>query len=297
MRRFVHIRCQAKGLSEDTIIDAAIQGIRGGLLAGKLTRKRPTSVQELLNKMEEYSRSELDHLRRKNEFTASRAKHAPHKEAVGGNPRDRPQRPRKPEGPDYPRQKEINQINPGPPEAVQSSCEAYNSSNRGGRTGRGRGRGGRGGRPSHDPATFYCELHGEGAGDRTKHCPQVVAMKESIVKQSVDNGRAVHHATSFARGEGWQNHNQNMIFPNQWHQVPAPQFAPAPPVQFDQTRQLNIRGDLPPPPPRPAIEAPPESRKSVNTINNGYNVVLAISGGVQPANRIQETAKRIRTKG
>ena len=61
MRRFIHIRCQAKGLSEDTIIDAAIQGIRGGLLTGKL-KKRPESVQELLNKMKEYSRSELDHL-------------------------------------------------------------------------------------------------------------------------------------------------------------------------------------------------------------------------------------------
>jgi Retrotransposon gag protein len=41
MHCFVHIRCQAKGLSKDTIIDAAIQDIIGGLLAGKLTRKRP----------------------------------------------------------------------------------------------------------------------------------------------------------------------------------------------------------------------------------------------------------------
>ena len=57
-------------MSEDTIIDATIQGIRGGLLAGKITSKRPESVQELLSKMEEYARSELDHLRRKIEMVA-----------------------------------------------------------------------------------------------------------------------------------------------------------------------------------------------------------------------------------
>ena len=104
-------------------------------------------------------------------------------------------------------------------------------------------------------------------------------MKESLAKQSTDHGRTVHHATSFAISEGWQNHNQNMAFANQWQQIPAPQYAPATSAQFDQTRKMNLQGELPPPPPRPAIEAPPESSKSVNTINRGYNVVLAISGG------------------
>ena len=102
-------------------------------------------------------------------MAASKVKqHAPAREASSSNPRDRLHHPIKPEASDYQRQKEVNQINPSPLEAVQGSCEAYSLANRGGRADRGRGRGGRGGWVPQDPTTFYCELHGEGAGHRTK---------------------------------------------------------------------------------------------------------------------------------
>lgn len=63
IRRFVHIRCQAVGLSDDSIINAAKQGLRPSPLRRKLTRTRPESVLELMWKLEQYARAEDDELR------------------------------------------------------------------------------------------------------------------------------------------------------------------------------------------------------------------------------------------
>ena len=124
MRRFVHVRCQAKGLSEDTIIDAAIQGIRGGLLAGKLTRKRPQSVEELFNKMEEYARSEMDHIRRKSELAAMRtSKQTPNKDVNMAQPKDIPRQGKKSEVFGHTSEQQVNQIESGLEETSQEVVE------------------------------------------------------------------------------------------------------------------------------------------------------------------------------
>ena len=116
-------------------------------------------------------------------MVASKVKpHTSAREASNSNPRDRLHHARKLEVSDYTRQKEVNQINSSPFEVAQVGSEAYNAATRGGRTSKGRGHGGRGGRVPQDPKTFYCEMHGEDAGHRTKRCPQVVATKESLAK-------------------------------------------------------------------------------------------------------------------
>lgn len=63
MKRFVHVKCQASGLSERTIIDAAQEGLQPGSLRSRLSRRPPQNVSELMKKMEEYARAEDDELR------------------------------------------------------------------------------------------------------------------------------------------------------------------------------------------------------------------------------------------
>ena len=97
MHRLVHVLCQVKCLSKDTIIDAAIQGIRGGLQARKLMRKRPQSVHELFNKKKKYAMSEVDHHRRKSEMIVSKTSktYPSNKETNAGQPKDKPKHSKK----------------------------------------------------------------------------------------------------------------------------------------------------------------------------------------------------------
>lgn len=60
---FVHVKCQAIGVNEDSVIDAAKEGLLHGLLRRKLTRHCPGSISELMRKLKEYARAEDDELR------------------------------------------------------------------------------------------------------------------------------------------------------------------------------------------------------------------------------------------
>ncbi|XP_062197293.1 uncharacterized protein LOC133900181 [Phragmites australis] len=70
-QRFVWVKCQVKGLSDDTVIDSTRQGLRSGALASRLVRKPAKDVDELFTKMEEYSRAEEDELLRHADRSAS----------------------------------------------------------------------------------------------------------------------------------------------------------------------------------------------------------------------------------
>ena len=64
-RRFLNIKAQAAGLADEVAIDAAINGLSIGPCAQYFVRKRPHSVQELFDKMEEFCRADADlHLRK-----------------------------------------------------------------------------------------------------------------------------------------------------------------------------------------------------------------------------------------
>ena len=80
-------------------------------MAGKLTHKRPKSVQELFNKMEEYTSSELDRLRRKSEIAVPKTlkTNASTRDTNVGQSRDKLKHVKKAEAFEYTsKQKEIN---------------------------------------------------------------------------------------------------------------------------------------------------------------------------------------------
>lgn len=62
VRRFVHVKCQAVSLSEDSIIDMAKKGLLHGPLWRKQTPSYPGSIFELLRKLEQYARVDDDKL-------------------------------------------------------------------------------------------------------------------------------------------------------------------------------------------------------------------------------------------
>lgn len=63
VRHFIHVKCQASGLSEQSIIDAAKDRLRPGPLWSRMSRKPFTNVKDLLQNMEEYAREEDDDVR------------------------------------------------------------------------------------------------------------------------------------------------------------------------------------------------------------------------------------------
>ena len=90
-------------------------------------------MHELFNKMEEYARSELDHLRRKSDMEASKTPktNASTRETKAGHSRDRPKHVKKAKAFEC-TSKQINQIDSGPVEVAQGSSEAQGGGTRGG---------------------------------------------------------------------------------------------------------------------------------------------------------------------
>lgn len=64
VRRFVDVKCQAVDLNEDSVIDTSKEGLLHGSLWRKLARHCSGSISELMRKLEEYARAEVDELRR-----------------------------------------------------------------------------------------------------------------------------------------------------------------------------------------------------------------------------------------
>jgi hypothetical protein len=59
---FVNAKCQASGLRERTITDAAQEGLLRGSLRYRLSQRPPQTTSELMRKMEEYACAEDDKL-------------------------------------------------------------------------------------------------------------------------------------------------------------------------------------------------------------------------------------------
>lgn len=58
----MNVKCQASGLIECTIINAAQEGLLHGSLRSRLSRQPPQTVSEQMRKMEEYAWEEDDEL-------------------------------------------------------------------------------------------------------------------------------------------------------------------------------------------------------------------------------------------
>ena len=70
--RFLHVKAHTSNVSDSEAIRAAIKGLRTGLLATKLAKKPPTSLQQMYEKFEKYCRSKADYLRRLAEQNSSK---------------------------------------------------------------------------------------------------------------------------------------------------------------------------------------------------------------------------------
>lgn len=68
VKRFVHVKCQASGPNEETILkacwsSATKEELHHGSLWSKLSCSRPQSMLELMRKLEKYAQAEDDELR------------------------------------------------------------------------------------------------------------------------------------------------------------------------------------------------------------------------------------------
>jgi hypothetical protein len=66
-KHFFEVQCQVRGVTEQTICEAARRGITNEALADKLERKRPSRVEQLYDLMESYARVEDARISKKEE--------------------------------------------------------------------------------------------------------------------------------------------------------------------------------------------------------------------------------------
>ena len=66
-KRFFEVQCQVRGVTEQTICEAARRGITNEALVDKLERKRPSRVEQLYDLMESYARVEDARISKKEE--------------------------------------------------------------------------------------------------------------------------------------------------------------------------------------------------------------------------------------
>jgi hypothetical protein len=177
VRRFLNMKAQIAGISDEVVIDAAIKGLRIGTCANKFARKRLKTVQELCEKLYEHCRGDNDlHLRQQEIQQAKEvAQHSQQRPAVSippsySRPRDRNvhnieegKAEPKQEASEYRQSKTMGQTQ------YQSPLNSYrggyqSSSYRGGY--RGRGGRGPGGRPQRK---LYCVFCGEDKGHTMKY--------------------------------------------------------------------------------------------------------------------------------
>jgi hypothetical protein len=67
VRRFLRLRAQAPIVPNEIVIEAMIKGLRPGPTAQYFAKKRPQTLEKLLQKMDEYIRADNDFLQRREE--------------------------------------------------------------------------------------------------------------------------------------------------------------------------------------------------------------------------------------
>ena len=191
VRRFLNMKAQIAGISDEVVINTAIKDLRIGTCANKFARKHLKTVQELCEKLYEHYRGDNDLRLRQQEIQQAKE--------VAQHSQQRQQRPAVSIPPSYsrPRDRNVHNIKEGKVEPKQEASE-YRQSETMGQTqyqsppnsyrggyqsssyrGGYRGRGGRGpgGRPQRK---LYCVFCGEDKGHTTKYCHITIQKKKEL---------------------------------------------------------------------------------------------------------------------
>ena len=75
-KRFFEVQCQVRGVTEQTICEAARRGITNEALTDKLERKRPSHIEHLYDLMESYARvQDARILKKEEEYERAGSRH------------------------------------------------------------------------------------------------------------------------------------------------------------------------------------------------------------------------------
>jgi ribosomal protein L32E len=289
MHRVVKLTARAPGVSESSIIDAIVGGLRVGNCQDVLDRIKPKSLQELFEVMQEYCKSDKGRRRRLDRANAAKKqKQQGQWDQPKGWQNHQPKQANR----------QINNVS-APPDQNQNQ-----------NSGRHKGgyKNGRGPKPQQqnlpqrgDGERFLCWLHGIDAQHHTHQCPSAVKMKLKweAEEKAKAAGLAVNHVMKYQNAGQFRAlpppyHHQSfqpsapthVFHPPQSYTPSAPQLPPPPPMHAQQLSVFvpswpnpaahHQTHAQPPPPPLPEQEAPDSSSSRMMGM---VNIINAISGG------------------
>jgi hypothetical protein len=172
VRRFLRLRAQAPTVPNQIVIEAMIKGLRPGPTAQYFARKRPQTLEKLLQKMDEYIRADNDfHQRREEAYKFSEMT-----KGFGGRIH-----PRHVRSIHRSRQNGDKGSQPQRSQYTSQSLAQHQSSFRPPAP---RGRGARGfeGRFGDQPRKIYCLFYGEDKGHTTGMCQITIQKQKEIAE-------------------------------------------------------------------------------------------------------------------
>jgi hypothetical protein len=288
MHRVVKLTARAPGVSESSIIDAIVGGLRVGNCQDVLDRIKPKSLQELFEVMQEYCKSDKGRRRRLDRANAAKKQK---QRGQCDQPKGWQNHPPKQAN------RQINNVS-APPNQNQNR-------NSGGH--KARYKNGRGPKPQQQNPPprgerFFYWLHGIDVQHHTHQCPTTVKMKLEweAEEKAKAAGLAVNHVMKYQNAGQFRAlpppyHHQSfqppaptqVFHPPQSYTPSAPQLPPPPPMHAQQpsvfvpswpnpTIHHQKHYTQPPPPPPPKQEAPDSSSSGMMGM---VNIINAISGG------------------
>jgi ribosomal protein L32E len=219
-------------VSESSIIDAIVGGLRVGNYQDVLDRVKPKSLQELFEVMQEYCKSDKGRRRRLDRANAAKKQK---QQGQWDQPKGWKNQPPKQAN------RQINNVS-APPDQNQ---------NRSGSGHKGGYKNGREPKPQQQNPPqraggerFFCWLHGIDAQHHTHQCPSAVKMKLEweAEEKAKAAGMAVNHVMKY------QNVGQFRALPPPYHHQSYQPSAPAHPFHPPQSYTPSAP-QLPPPPP------------------------------------------------
>jgi hypothetical protein len=289
MHRVVKLTARAPGVSESSIIDAIVGGLRVGNCQDVLNRVKPKSLQELFEVMQEYCKSDKGRRRRLDRANAAKKqKHQGQWDQPKGWQNHSPKQANR----------QINNVS-APPDQNQNRSggghkDGYNN--------------GRGPKPQQQNPPqrsggerFFCWLHGIDAQHHTHQCPKAVKMKLEweAEEKAKAAGMAVNHVMKYQNAGQFRAlpppyHHQSFqpsapahaFHPPQSYTPSAPQLPLPPPMHAQQSSVFvpsrpspaahhQTHYNQPPAPPPPKQEAPDSSSSGMMGM---INIINAISG-------------------
>jgi hypothetical protein len=290
MHRVVKLTMRVPGVSENSIIDAIVGGLRVGNCQDVLYRVKPKSLQAPFEVMQEYCKSDKGRRRRLDRANAAKKQK---QQGQWDQPKGWQNHPPKQAN------HQINNVS-APPDQNQ---------NRNGGGHKGGYKNGRGPKPQQQNPPqraggerFFCWLHGIDAQHHTHQCPSTVKMKLEweAEEKAKAAGMAVNHVMKYQNAGQFRAlpppyHHQSFqpsppahaFHPPQSYTPSALQLPPPPPMHAQQSSVFvpswpnpaahhQTHYTQPPPPPPPKQEAPDSSSSGMMGM---VNIINKISGG------------------